>query len=430
MFKRCVQIAAIAVLTQASLGCHKAADPNTVRFRFWGDLEEVKIIDGLIHDFETANPGIHVKAERKPDPATYADNLMTEFASGSAPDVIFVDTDRFDVLAEGGKFADLDAFLSKDPALKAADYYPAMIRRFTQGGALRVLPRDIAPIACVYYNKSLFDAAKLPYPKDGWTWDDLRKDALALTQRDAEGHATQLGFADDWNLTDAWVLAGGGGTVDDYAHPTRFTFAEGGALDGLLFRWRLLQVDHVMPSSSENKTLGGGGMASFINGDLALFHSGIWKTPTFRRITAFQWDVAPFPRKAGVAKPRYWSGGSGYAMRQGAANPEACWKLIRFMAGPDGQRRMAATGLAQPALMAMAESPAFLDGQDPKNKKMLLACAQAAQPGPSWTKWSEFARTVYGPATDAIWIKDYQGDPKATLQALQQKANDLYFNRH
>ena len=419
-------IASALVLVLGLAGCHRAPDPNTIRFRFWGDLAELKIMDGLIHDFEAAHPGIHVVPERKTDPGSYSDVLMAEFAGGTAPDVIFIDTDRFDVLASAGKFSDLGPFLARDPTLKASDYYGAIIRRFTLDGKLLVLPRDIAPIACVYYNKDLFDKAKLPYPADDWTWDDLRRDALALTHRDAQGRPLQLGFADDWNLSDAWILAGGGGHVDNYEHPTRFTFAEDGALDGILFRWHLLQVDKVMPSSSDNQSLNGGAMALFLDGTLGMFHSGIWKTPTFRDIKTFRWDVAPFPHKAGV-RARYWSGGSGYAMRKGVANPQACWELIRFMAGPDGESRMAATGLAQPAIKALADSPVFLDGQRPRNKKMLIQCALRAQPSPSWKPWSEFQRTLYGPMTDPLWIKGYSGDPKKLLREVEAKGNALYF---
>lgn len=101
------------LLALLTFGCGKPVDAHRVRFRFWGDVEEVKIINGLIHDFEAAHPGIHVVAERKPDPSTYADNLMAEFAGHSAPDVIFIDTDRFDVLAASGKFADLSAYLER-----------------------------------------------------------------------------------------------------------------------------------------------------------------------------------------------------------------------------------------------------------------------------------------------------------------------------
>lgn len=418
--------AAAALLAVGVAGCKPAQDAQTIRFRYWGDTDEVKIIEGLLKDFEAANPGVKIHPERKNSDSTYADVLLTEFASNTAPDVIFVSTDNFDVLADSNKLADLSPLLSKETDLHEADYYDAMTKRFTKDGKLMVLPRDIAPIACVYYNKDLFDAAKLPYPKDDWTWDDLRTDAIALTHRDADGTLKQVGFADDWNLEDAWVLAGGGQQMDDFYHPTRFTFAEGGALDGILFRYRLLQIDKAMPSSADSQAFSGGAMALFLNGNLGMFHSGLWKTPGFRNIKTFKWDVAPFPHKAGV-QPQYWAGGSGYTMRNDVANPDLCWKLIKFMAGPEGQTRIAATGLAQPALRSLANSPVFLDGKDPQNKKMLLVCAEHALASPAWKPWVEFVDTMWRPQTDPMWIQGYQGDPTALLKTLQDQANAKFF---
>jgi multiple sugar transport system substrate-binding protein len=418
--------AMLAVALMGSNGCKRGTDPNTIRFRYWGDTEEVKILESLLKDFEQANPGVKIRPERKNADGTYADVLLTEFGAGTAPDVVFVSTDNIDLLGESGKLADLNPWLAKDGDLKASDYYDAMTSRFTKDGKLLVLPRDVAPIACIYYNKDLFDKAKLPYPKDDWTWDDLRADALKLTSREADGTAKQLGFADDWNLVDAWILSGGGRHLDSFEHPTKFTFAEGGALDGIMFRYNLLQKDKVMPSSSDNQSMNGGAQALFMNGDLGMFHSGLWKTPSFRRITKFKWDVAPFPHKKGV-QGAYWSGGSGYTMREGVANPELCWKLIKYMAGPEGQKRLAATGLAQPALKALANSPAFLDGQDPQNKKMLINCAEKGVASPAWKPWQEFERTVWGPQTDPMWIKGYEGDPVALLKDVQMKANEKFF---
>lgn len=420
-------LALAAVVIAALAGCKKGADPNSIRFRYWGDTEEVKIIEGMLKEFEQANPGVKIRPERKNADGTYADVLLQEFAAGTAPDVMFVSTDNIDLLADSGKLADLNPWLAKEAELKAADYYEAMTSRFTYGGQLLVLPRDIAPISCVYYNKALFDAAKLPYPKDSWTWDDMRAVALKLTIREKDGNPKQLGFADDWNLVDAWILAGGGMHLDSFEKPTRFTFAEGGALDGFLFRHKLLHVDKVMPSSSDNQSLNGGAMALFQNGQLAMFHSGLWKTPTFRNITKFKWDVAPFPGKAGV-KPKYWAGGSGYTMRSDVANPELAWKLVKFMAGPEGQKRLAATGLAQPALRKMSEGPEFLDGKDPQNKKMLLNCAANGMASPAWKPWVEFQRTIWGPQTDTLWIKGYEGDAAATLKELQVQANKKFFS--
>lgn len=418
----------LAVFCAAALaGCKKPADPNTIRFRYWGDTEEVKIIEGMLREFEQANPGVKIRPERKNADGTYADVLLQEFAANTAPDVMFVSTDNVDLLADSGRLADLKPWLAKEPDLKESDYYEAMTSRFTYKGQLLVLPRDIAPISCVYYNKDLFDAAGVPYPKDSWTWEDMRQAAIKLTKRRADGTAVQLGFADDWNLVDAWIVAGGGLHLDSFERPTRFTFAEGGALEGILFRHKLLHKDQVMPSSSDTQALSGGSMALFQNGQLAMFHSGLWKTPTFRNITRFKWDVAPFPVKAG-AKAKYWSGGSGYTMRNDVANPELAWKLVKFMAGPEGQRRLAATGLAQPALKKMAEGPEFLDGKDPQNKKMLLHCAANGVASPAWKPWVEFQRTLWGPQTDPLWIKGYKGDAAAELKKLQAQANRQFFN--
>jgi multiple sugar transport system substrate-binding protein len=417
-----------ALLLAAGLaGCKHAADPNVIRFRYWGDTEEVKIIESLLKDFEAANPGVTVKPERKNADSTYADVLLQEFAANTAPDVIFVSTDNVDLLSGSDKLADLNPILAKDPDLKASDYYPAMIQRFSKDGKLLVLPRDIAPIACIYYNKDLFDKAKVAYPKDDWTWDDLREKAMKLTIRDKDGAAQQIGFADDWNLTDAWIVSGGGLHMDDFFKPTKFTFADEPAIDGVLYRWKLQMQDGAMPSSSDNKALNGGAMAMFLNGNLAMFHSGLWKTPSFRKIKDFKWDVAIFPHKKGVKKPLYWAGGSGYTMRADVVNPDLCWKLIKFMAGKEGQTRIAATGLAQPALKALAEGPVFLDGQDPQNKKMLLVAAENGIASPAWRPWVEFLRSVWGPNTDPMWVKGFAGDPTAILKDTQKQANDKFF---
>ncbi len=402
---------------------------NTIRFRYWGDLEEIRIIEELCKEFEKAHPGVHVKPERKTPDITYADVLLQEFAANNAPDVIFVSPDNLEILSEAGKLADLTPFIAKDTELKVSDYYDVLIQRFSSNGKLLAIPRDIAPIACVFYNKDLFDQAGLAYPKDDWHWEELEEAAKKLTHRDANGKATQYGFADEINLAEAWVLAAGGTMVDDYVHPTRFTMAESPGVDGILFRWKLLQVDRVMPSSSETRSYqaGGGALGVFLNGQVAMLHTGIWKTPEFRKITRFHWDVARFPTKKGAKDPGYIIASSGYTMKNDAANPELCWQLIKFMGGPIGQTRLAQTGLAQPSLKALADSPVFLDGQDPKNKKMLIDAAKHGHCPPAWGPWQEFLRAVWLPGTDPIWLSDFKGDPLAVVKEVAEKGNQKYF---
>ena len=46
----------------------------------------------------------------------------------------------------------------------------------------------------INYNRDLFDKAGVAYLKQGWTWDEFRETAKALTVKDAAGAVTQFGY--------------------------------------------------------------------------------------------------------------------------------------------------------------------------------------------------------------------------------------------
>lgn len=397
----------------------KKDDALTLHFRYWGDGPEVTIISGLMRDFEKQNPGVRIKDERKiMNAQTYADSLTTEFAAGAGPDVIFMAAEIKDLLSEKDLLEDLSPLVAADAELDLKSYYPSVVERFSTDGRLLALPRDIAPFACVYYNKKLFDAKKVPYPTDDWDWDGLTSRAKALTERDSHGVAKVLGFADDWLMTGAWILSSGGQLVDNYAAPKRVTLDSEKAMRGVLQRWDLMYTHKVMPLAADNKALTGGTAGQFVNGTLAMFYSGIWKTPEFRSIKAFDWDIAMFP-KGPEGVRGFDSGGSGYGIRKGVANKELAWKLVKYLAGPEGQKRLTGTGLTQPAIKSLAESPVFLDGQKPANKKMLLKAAMIATHPPASSKWLNFNTGVWNPIMDPIWVPGFD---RAGVPALIKKA--------
>jgi ABC-type glycerol-3-phosphate transport system substrate-binding protein len=117
-------------------------------------------------------------------------------------------------------------------------------------------------------------------------------------------------------------------------------------------------------------------------------------------------------------------------VRASSPNAELGWQLVRYMAGPEGQRRLAATGLAQPALRKIAESPAFLDGQAPKNKAMMLEAAAKGVGTPRLSKWTEFNSTLWGPITDPLWVpgtKLKEADVIAALKDADARGDALLF---
>ncbi len=406
-------------------GCG-GGDDSAIRFRYWGDLAENKIIEQAIKDFSAANPGIKVKLERKSPDATYANILMTEFAAEKAPDVIFIGDLNCDTLIRAGRFMELDSFLEKDPELKKTDYYPLMIQRLSHDGKLYVLPRDIAPVNCVYYNKKLFDEAKLPYPKDNWTWKDLRAMAIKMTHRDAKGIGTQFGYGEDNTNLDPYIYSSGGTMVDNVNEPKRITMDSEKALRGLKFRMELYHTLKVMPITADTSIGGlGGGQSLFMTGKLAMFFTGIWKTPSFREIKDFDWDIAPFPAGPDGNRQCYVAGG-GYGINVNTKHRDAAWALVRHMAGEPGQRLLASTGLAQPALMRLANSPVFLDGKKPLNKKMLLKSANLGYTSPAVAWWTEYLEGTFRPKTDPIWVSGYKGDAVAEYKKAVAEGNKRF----
>ena len=70
-------------------------------------------------------------------------------------------------------------------------YYPMSIGQATYKGKLYGLPKDATP-RMIYYNKKSFDDAKIPYPKDGWTWADFEATVKKLTR--GTGTNAKYGF--------------------------------------------------------------------------------------------------------------------------------------------------------------------------------------------------------------------------------------------
>jgi multiple sugar transport system substrate-binding protein len=406
-------------------GCNKPlGGTNKIRFMYWGDVSEIEIINQAVADFEKAT-GVKVSAERAPSGPPYMEKVLTQFAGGSAPDVLFVEANNFKKFADKDVLEDLTPYLDKETAFKKSDFYPQIIDRFTVDNKLFVLPRDIAPICCVYYNKNLFDEASVKYPTDDWSWKDLLSKGLKLVKKDAQGRIVQYGYVDDWPIWETFVLSNGGSLVDNEKNPKKCTLDKKAAYEGVQFRSDLIHKYMIMPSPSQMTAMGGMGSGDmFVSGRAAMFYSGIWKSPSFRQIKDFKWDVVMFP-KGPTGIRAFPTGGSGYAIVKSSKNKEAAWKLVTYLAGEKGQKLLAETGLAQPAMVKIAESPAFLDGKDPQNKKIVLAGVKYIKFMPLMAEWEEINVSMIAPNFDKIWSG--KETAKAVLQQIVPQINESYF---
>lgn len=381
--------------------CGKLGTQVTLRCAFWGDTNEIAIIKNSVELFKKNNPGIEVTLERLPSGDPYTEKILTQIAGGNPVDVMFVNAEQFYIYAKKGILLPLNEYVDKNK-FPVDKFYPKIIDKFTIDKNLYVLPRDIAPVCVVYYNKDLFDAAGLKYPTNDWKWDDMRAMAIKLTKKNPDG-TTTFGYADDWGIWDPFVLSNGGKYVDDLKNPKKCLLDSPEAIAGLQYRQDLMFKYKVMPSPAQLSSMGGVGASDmFMQGKAAMYLCGIWKTPYFRETMKGKWDAAPFPVSP-AGKRGYLISGGGYAILKTTKHPEEAWKLLTYLAGEEGQKQLAQTGLAQPAIKAIAESPDFLDGKPPASKKFLLDAVNYGCFVPDSDKWQQALSAAVQPALDKVW---------------------------
>jgi multiple sugar transport system permease protein len=380
---RLLHVVAVAALLLISSAAFAAPKNVVLRFRYWGDFKEIRVLQTTIAEFEHDHPGITIKGERVNSGDEYIQKLLLEQAAGLTPDVMFVGT-GYPILAKHGVLRDLSKDVAQDPTVPLSRYYPVTVKFFTQNNKLYALPRDIAPEGLVYYNKKLFDEAGVPYPDNSWRWDyaphpergdkDFLTATKKLTKIGVNGQSSTYGFADN---SPEWVMGNfvygvGGQFVDNTEKPTKLLYNDPKVVKAIQLTADMMYKYNVSPSAVDVAASGVDQHNLFAQGRVAMYMTGIWEVPKFREeIQNFDWDIAPFP--AGPTGLRgVTTGGSGYGISATTQYPKESWELLKYIAGPIGLGNLAKAGLAQPAISSLANSRLWLDGKRPVNRKVTI----------------------------------------------------------
>lgn len=355
----------ILALLACLAGCAAPARQG-ISFSTWGSMDEIETLKPLLAEFEHANPDVPVELVHVPDEYSHKIRLLA--AARRMPDVLFMENQTLPGFARRGVLRDLGPWLAKDRELKRGDFYAPTLSALTWKGTLYAVPRDLSNIV-VFYNKALFDQAGVPYPADGWTYEDMVAKAQKLTRDDQFG----MGFAPYPIYWLPYLWSDGADMVD--AAETRCTLLDPPALAALHRYLDLRTRYHVAPTEAQ---VGNVRMSQlFAQGKLAMLVGGRWIVPGFRKKLAFGWDVAPFPRgKAGSVVD---ADASGWAISASCKEPEKAWRLIRFLAGRRACEAFTRSGLIVPARRDVAESKVFLDGA-PAHGRVFLGAIATARP--------------------------------------------------
>lgn len=416
-----------ALVVIFSCGSPPKRNPNEITFGYWTGVSEKGLIEEIIANFEKQHPGVKIKGESTPW-VQYFNKMLVEFVAETAPDVIMTSSEKVSAYIDADALVDLQPFVQKDSTFSIADYYPELVERMSYNGKLYVLPRDIDVVACVFYNKNMFKNEGIPFPSDDWTWQDFINANVKCTKDlNHDGKLDQWGIS-IYGFYHAFVYSNGGTMVNDWRQPTRCTLDDPRTIEAVKLWQDLMYKYKTMPNSVTLNSLGMSEPDLFYDGKMGMFLAGIWMSPSFSKITTFDWDVTMIPRGPS-GKRMFMAEGSGYSMTKFCQNRELAWEFIKYIGGKEGQTILSRPGLAQPALMTLARSTVFLNGQKPANRVVVVNAAKDGMYRPATAKWDEVEQTYLNPMIDLIMSADSTKRVSADkgLKEITEKVNKEIF---
>jgi multiple sugar transport system substrate-binding protein len=268
-----------------------------VVLEYWGLWEPTEVMDEVIKDFESENPGIEINYVKQ-SPVDYRQRLQTAFQSGSGPDIFRFHASWVPMLKNN---------LDPIPASVATasdfnnNYYPVVNQQLVSEGQHVGLPLMYDGLV-LYYNQDILTTANESPPK---TWPELRSLAVKLTVPSASGiqraglaigNATNVEHFSDILAT--LILQNGGNLADADSVETR---------DALLFYTNFQLKDNVWNTTLPSSTV------AFARGDVAMMFAPSWRAHDIKAMNPdLKFATAPMPQLSEDDKitwATYWAEG-------------------------------------------------------------------------------------------------------------------------
>lgn len=301
-----------------------------------GALTEV--VDGIVADFEEANPDVDVTA-------IYAGNYndarvkaLAALQSGEPAQLsVMFSIDVHELL-------DLDAIVPFDDVVSSQEekdwlnsFYPALMENGKVDGKTYGVPFQRSTIV-MYYNKDLFRAAGLDPEKPPTSWEELAEVGAALTSKNADGQVEQWGAMIPSTGYPYWMFGAltkqqGQVLMNQEGNETYFDNPK--VIEALNY-WKDLSAAHgVMPEGTiEWGTL----RQNFLEQKTAIMWHSTGNLTAVKKNAGFDFGVAMLPAGSELGSP---TGGGNFYLFKAASEEEraASLKLVRFMTSPEQAAR-------------------------------------------------------------------------------------------
>lgn len=353
-------LALTAILAMS--GCGSAASSNvsstekvTIKYsNFTSNGGNEKNLDTIVQAFEKANPNITVQVTTLPY-KDYATALQTDLAAGTQADTFDIEYANLRSYVANGAVAPLDG-------VDGSKYKQSLLQSYQSDGKQYALPSSFSDVV-LYYNKALFDAAKVAYPTAGWTWADETAAAKKITDS-AAGNYGDFQNVSFYEYYKALAQTGGKFLNDDgksvaFNSPQGIKAAE----------WLAGKSGTTMPTPAQGAGTADFDTKLFKDGKLGMLHSGIWVASSFVD-SPKNWDIVVEPGDTQKASAEF---SNAIGVSANSKNKAAAQKWAEYMTSSDvmAQTRISA-GWELPATSDDSVLKPYLAKDKPANRKAIF----------------------------------------------------------
>lgn len=396
---------------------------DSLRFSYWGSIDDKRMWDEIIEQFESAEPDWKIHGEWLPLYG-YATKLDQQFVAEGAPDIILFQDEPFPQRA-GEQFAGLDEFLANDSTARRMleDCWPTARASFLHNGSLRGFP-IMGGNVLIFCNLDAFDrAAKargeaIDLPANDWTLDDFVELAIKLTvDFDGDGRTDQFGFMQpQWVYYLPFIWSHGATLLDESL--TRWTFTGPEAIASLSMFADLRHRWHVTPLPSEYA--GQNFDTAFLSGRVAMCINGPWFEQFLMQTgLKLRHCVAPIPRGPGGSATRVtWDALCVYS-KIPARKREAAWRFLNTALSDDAQTSIARRLRAVPARKSAAERFVLAGGGPGSPAAMFVDAMSSGRMQPITEHWETMSRPIARHVTSLLFDGSARRTPEQVVEALR-----------
>lgn len=291
-----------------------------------GALTEV--VDGIVADFEAANPDIKVNAIYSGNYDDTRVRALSALASGEPAQLaVMFSIDAYDLIEQDLILPFESVATSAEEKAWLNSFYPALMANGKIEGQTWGIPFQRSTIVA-YYNKDMFRAAGLDPKSAPTTWDEMISMGKSLTNGDTYGLMIPSTGYPYWMFQALAIQNGkevmsGDGLTTFFDDPT--------VVETLEF-WKSLSTEHgIMPTGTvEWGTL----RQAFLEGQTAMMWHSTGNLTAVKKAASFDFGVAELPANKRLGSP---TGGGNFYLFKDTTDEErsAALKLMQFMTSPE-----------------------------------------------------------------------------------------------